>query len=76
MDHEQVNGTVEPATVTGIFSRQGVGADAPIGYVCHSISFSRKALSAATLGAFRVRESEDSRGVCHVGDQFSTIRQR
>lgn len=67
MDQQQGAGSGELATVPGIFSGQGMGQRVPIGYVCHSISFSRNALSAATRGAFRVYGPKDSRGVCHVG---------
>ncbi len=73
VDQQQGAGSGELATVPGIFSRQGIGQRVPIGYVCHSISFSRNALSAATRGAFRAYGPKDNGGVCHTWCQLSTI---
>jgi len=54
MDQQQGAWSGELATVPGVKSGQGIGR-VPIGYVCHAVSFiSRNALSAATLGAFRI----------------------
>jgi hypothetical protein len=73
VDQQQGAGSGELATVPGIFSGQGCGQRVPIGYVCHSISFSRNALSAAKRGAFRALCSEDNRAMCHGRECLLTI---
>lgn len=75
MDQQQGAWSGELTTVTDVFSGQGIGQRLPIGYVCHSISFGRNALSAATRGrfVFLVRKIAVVRAT--LGGQFSTINQ-